>query len=203
MLLRFDERARRLLKELPHRYAYTGAELLLLTFVALQLARLVWTVATPVEPLGNWRAPAPTAAPAEAPVLREFDPFFRTASDSGPVAVTSLNLSLLGTRVDTVSGRGSAILDVGGTQQSFLVNEEVMPGVKLQAVDFDSVTIARGDTREKLYLDQSAVPSTPPVTPGNMIMPDIATQGAAVQVPPPSMSAPPPVSPTPQPVPAQ
>ncbi len=201
MLLRFDEQARRLLKRLPHRYAYTGAELLLLAFVALLLARLVWTVVTPVEPLGNWRAPAPTAAPAEAPVLREFDPFFRTASDSGPVAVTSLNLNLLGTRVDTVSGRGSAILDVGGTQQSFLVGEEVMPGVKLQTVDFDSVTIARGDTREKLYLDQSAVPTAAPITP------DVAAQAAAMQVATPPLNAPqltaPPVQSPPSPGPAQ
>lgn len=166
MLLQFDQRARRLLRQLPRRYGYTGAELLLLTFLALQLARLLWAGLTPVEPLGEWRpVGASTAAPAEAPVLRDFDPFFRSSADVGPVAVTSLNLGLLGTRVDTVSGRGSAIIDAGGVQASFLVGEEVMPGVTLEAVDFDNVTISRGGAREKLYLDQSATPAATPVTP--------------------------------------
>lgn len=195
MLLQFDQRARRLLRQLPRRYAYTGAELLLLTFLALQLARLTWAVLTPVDPLGDWRAPSAGAAPAEAAVLRDFDPFFRTATDSGPVAVTSLNLSLLGTRVDMVSGRGSAIIDAGGVQTSFLVGEAVMPGVTLEAVDFDNVTIVRGGAREKLFLDQSAASGTAPVTPGGaMVMPDLMTQGAAVPPPPP-----PEVTPTPAP----
>lgn len=194
MLLQFDQRARRLLRQLPRRYAYTGAELLLLTFLALQLARLTWAVLTPVDPLGDWRAPSTAAAPAETAVLRDFDPFFRTANDSGPVAVTSLNLSLLGTRVDTVSGRGSAIIDAGGVQASFLVGEAVMPGVTLDAVDFDNVTISRGGAREKLYLDQSATTGAAPMTPSAMT-PDLMMQGATVPVPPPSA-----VTPTPAPV---
>jgi general secretion pathway protein C len=82
------------------------------------------------------------------------------------VAITSLNLSLLGTRVDTVSGRGSAIIDSNGVQASFLVGEEVMPGVRLDAVDFDNVTISRSGAREKLYLDQStSAPTTSPAEP--------------------------------------
>lgn len=162
MLLRFDQRARGLLNRLPQRYAYTGAELLLLTLLALQLARLSWAVLTPVEPLGDWRpSAAVAAAPTEAPELRDFDAFFRTSADTGPVAVTALNLTLLGTRVDQVSGRGSAIVDANGVQASFLVGEEVMPGVRLAAVDFDNVTIERGGAREKLYLDQSAPAATP------------------------------------------
>lgn len=193
MLLQFDQRARRLLRQLPRRYAYTGAELLLLTFLALQLARLVWAGLTPVEPLGDWRpSTGASAAPAEAAVLRDFDPFFRTSTDGGPVSVTSLNLSLLGTRVDTVSGRGSAIIDAGGVQTSFLVGEAVMPGVTLEAVDFDNVTISRGGAREKLYLDQSAAPGAAPITPA--VLPDLMTQGAAVPVAPPPPSV---VTPTP------
>ena len=164
MLLRFDQRAVRLLREWPQRYGYTGAELLVLTLLALQLARLSWAVLTPVEPLGDWRsAGGAGAAPTEAVVLRDFDSFFRTTTDTGPVAVTSLSLTLLGTRVDTVSGRGSAIVDANGVQSSFLVGEEVMPGVTLEAVDFDNVTIARGGVREKLFLDQSAPVAAPPV----------------------------------------
>lgn len=157
MLLRSDTRIRRLLHRWPRRYAYTGLELVLLTFLAFQLARLVWAIVTPVDPVGDWTKPAagPGPALAESPILRDFDPFFRTSANAGPVAVTSLNVTLLGTRVDTVSGRGSAIIDSGGVQSSFLVGEEVMPGVRLAAVDFDNVTLERGGTREKVYLDQS------------------------------------------------
>lgn len=157
MLLRFDARTRRLLQRLPHRHIYTGAELALLTFLAFQLARLAWAIVTPVEPLGDWtRASGHVSRlPVEAPILRDFDPFFRSAGQAGPVAVTSLNLMLLGTRVDTVSGRGSAIIDSGRVQTSYAVGEEVMPGVILAAVDFDNVTIERGGVREKIYLDQS------------------------------------------------
>jgi general secretion pathway protein C len=184
MLLQFDQRARRLLRQLPRRYAYTGAELLLLTFLALQLARLTWALLTPVEPLGDWRTPSAVAAPAESAVLRDFDPFFRTASDGGPVMVTSLNLNLLGTRVDTVSGRGSAIIDAGGVQASFLVGEAVMPGVTLEAVDFDNVTISRGGTREKLYLDQSAAPGALPSGSGASPLGADPATGAAPPLPP-------------------
>lgn len=188
MLLRFDQRVRGLLRQLPRRYAYTGAELLLLTFLALQLARLAWAILTPVEPLGEWRAAsATTGAPTEAEVLRDFDPFFRTAADAGPVAVTSLNLTLLGTRVDTVSGRGSAIIDAGGSQASFMVGEQVMPGVTLEAVDFDNVTIARGGAREKLYLDQSAAPASAPTTASpSVITPDMIPQNTLVAPAPPA-----------------
>ena len=140
---------------------------------------------------------AAAGAPAEAPVLRDFDPFFRTATDGGPITVTSLNLSLLGTRVDTVSGRGSAIIDAGGVQTSFLVGEAVMPGVTLEAVDFDNVTIARGGVREKLYLDQSAAPgAAPAAADATTIAPDL--MGGNVSVPPP-----PPLEVAPTPVPAQ
>lgn len=164
MLLRFDTRATKLLRQLPQRYAYTGVELALLTLLAFQLARLTWAVLTPVGPLGDWRpAAAPVAPPTEAAVLRDFDAFYRTAADAGPVAVTSLNLTLLGTRVDTVSGRGSAIIDSNGMQASFLIGEEVMPGVRLAAVDFDNVTLERSGVREKLYLDQSAPAASMPV----------------------------------------
>jgi general secretion pathway protein C len=74
--------------------------------------------------------------------------------------VTSLNLKLFGVREDRASGRGSAIIGIGdGQQRSFLVGDEVMPGVTLTAVGFDSVTVSRGGAPEQLFLDQS-----PPAT---------------------------------------
>ena len=96
-----------------------------------------------------------------------------------------------------MSGRGSAIIDAGGVQTSFLVGEAVMPGVTLEAVDFDNVTIARGGVREKLYLDQSAAPgAAPAAADATTIAPDL--MGGNVSVPPP-----PPLEVAPTPVPAQ
>ena len=62
------------------------------------------------------------------------------------------------------SGRGSAIIALpDGVQASFLVGEDVLPGVRLKTVVFDEVTLDRGGTSESLFLDQSSggVPVTP------------------------------------------
>jgi general secretion pathway protein C len=132
-------------------------ELALLSLLALQCARLVWTIATPVDPLGEWRADEPVPArPAATGLAEGFDPFFRLSGDAGPAVVTSLNLKLYGVREDRASGRGSAIISTpDGQQRSFTVGEEIVPGVTLHAVGFDHVTISRGGTREQLFLDQS------------------------------------------------
>ena len=82
-----------------------------------------------------------------------------------PFDAASLDLVLLGTRVDAASGRGSAILATpDGQQKSVGVGEEIMPGVRLAAVEFESVTLDRGGAREQLYIDQSgsAADAAPP-----------------------------------------
>lgn len=117
------------------------------------LARAVWLAVTPAGPLGAPLAPAP--AP---PVLAAIDPFFPGGSSSGDI-VSSLDLVLVGTRLDAASGRGAAIIATpDGQQGSFAVGEDVMPGVRLAGVTFDSVLLDRGGRRETLYLDQSATP---------------------------------------------
>jgi general secretion pathway protein C len=98
------------------------------------------------------------------PIVVAVDPFF----PAGPAAadtVSSLDLVLLGTRVDAASGRGSAILATpDGQQKSVGVGEEIMPGVRLAAVEFESVTLDRGGALEQLYIDQSgsAANAAPP-----------------------------------------
>lgn len=145
----------------------SGLELLVLALLSLQVARLVWTVATPVTPLGRWE-PAVLSAPIATGGLTDYDPFFRSNVSSAAVVVSSLELTLLGTRVDSVSGRGSAIIATpDGQQASYLVGETVLPGVTLQAVAFDNVTLARGGVAESLFLDQSSggAPVTLPAGP--------------------------------------
>ncbi len=156
MRLKLDARGRAILRRLPAINVYSAAELLLLAGLAVQAARLVWTIVTPVSPLGDWR-PAPVAEVASpVALLTGFDPFFRLGAAAGPAVVTSLQLTLFGTRVDEASGGGSAILaGADGVQRSIAVGEDVQPGVKLKAVAFDHVTIDRGGVAEDLFLDQS------------------------------------------------
>jgi general secretion pathway protein C len=141
---------------------YSAAELVLLAGLAVQGARLVWTVATPVSPLGDWR-PAAAALPGTPfDLLTGFDPFFRLSADAAPGQVTALHLTLFGTRIDDAMGRSSAIIaGPDGIQKSIALGGEVVPGVKLKAVAFDHVTLDRGGTAEDLFLDQSGpVPAT-------------------------------------------
>ena len=163
MRLNLDARTRAILRRLPVVNFYSLAELALLALLAVQCARLTWTIATPIAPLGDWRAPEPAIPADPAAVLREFDAFFRISGAQGPRAVTSLNVKLFGVRVDEASGRGSAIVaGPDGVQKSVSVGEEIAPGVKLSAVAFDHVTIDRGGAVEDLFVVQgSATPAAP------------------------------------------
>ena len=163
MRLNLDARSRAILRRLPDVNVYSLAEIGLLALLAGQCARLTWTIATPVAPLGDWR-PAEPAIPADpAGVLRDFDAFFRISGAQGPRAVTSLNVKLFGVRVDEATGRGSAIVaGPDGVQESVSVGEEIAPGVKLTAVAFDHITIERGGAPEDLFLEQAdAAPDAP------------------------------------------
>ncbi|KQT32738.1 type II secretory protein PulC [Sphingomonas sp. Leaf412] len=172
MRLKFDARARAILRRLPVVNVYSALELALLAGLAAQGARLLWTIVTPVAPLGAW-VPTGPALPADpAGVIAGFDPFYRVsgaATAQGPAAVTSLRLTLFGTRIDAARGGGSAIVaGPDGMQRSISVGEEVAPGVILKSVAFDHVTLDRGGAAEDLFLDQSggapATPETPPAS---------------------------------------
>lgn len=138
--------------------AYRAVELVLLALCAALLARLIWVIVTPLGPAAA--AAPPPAALAAARVLGSFDPFFRLASggagDAVPKAVTSLQLTLFGTRISAATGRGGAIIaGADGVQKSYAVGDEVAPGAVLKAVGFDYVVLARRGGEESLFLDQS------------------------------------------------
>ena len=165
MRLALDPRARRLIRRLPRTTVYSVLELILLFLLATQCARLVWTLVTPLGPVGDWKTEAALrpAQPTSTALLGNFDPFFRAGPGAAatPAVVTSLNIKLFGVREDRASGRGSAIIGVGeGQQRSFLVGEEIMPGATLSAVSFDNVTVSRGGAPEQLFLDQSQPDNT-------------------------------------------
>jgi general secretion pathway protein C len=190
MRLALDPRARRLIRRLPRTTMYSALELLLLSLLAIQLARLFWLFLTPLEPVGDWKT-ASALRPVQPPpssLLGSFDPFFRlSAPAAAPTVVTSLNLKLFGVREDRASGRGSAIIALpDGQQRSFTVGEEIVPGVTLTAVGFDNVTVTRGGQPEQLFLDQS---------------PPAAVVGSGQGGPTPITTAPPPPGLTPMPAP--
>lgn len=160
-------------RSISPRSAYRALEVLLLILIAAQLARLVWAIMTPAGPLGEVHAAQATARPSG-----DFDPFFRLNAQSGSMVVTSLSLKLFGVRVDEAIGGGSAIIATpDGVQSSFGVGDEIMPGVKLKQVSFDSVTIERNGVSEQLFLDQSVeAPVAKPGTAAPSTLPE-AIQG--------------------------
>ena len=191
MRLAFD--SRRLIGRARSVNGWTLLELALLALIALQCARLIWTAATPVGPLGDWSGTATARGDSSAAVLGSFDPFFRLSGAAGPVTVTSLNLKLFGIRQDQASGRGSAIIaGSNGDQRSIAVGEEIEPGVILKSVDLDSVTISRGGADEQLFMDQSQSPATvtppaaraPAAPPPVVVQPTTAVEPGSRPVPP-------------------
>lgn len=132
-----------------------ATDVAVLALLVFGVMKLGYALVTPAGPLGDWKAPAP--APLVAPeALARFDPFFRSRSDVDGIRVSDLDLQLMGTRIDQASGRGSAIIALDeDRQESFAVGDELMPGVRLVAVAFDSVTLDNGGAREQLVLDQS------------------------------------------------
>jgi general secretion pathway protein C len=205
MAVVLNPRAERLLARLPRVTVYSALELLLLVLIAVQCARLFWALLTPLGPVGDYKAlemmrPAPVAGAT----LGSFDPFFRSvpgAAGQPPVVVTALDIRLHGVLANRATGGGSAIIATSnGQQRSFVVGEEIMPGVTLTGVGFDSITISRGGASEQLFLDQSpagAVPNSPGAA---VAQPQGGYQGpppVPQQVQVPTVYAPPPPPPTP------
>ncbi|KTE01272.1 type II secretion system protein N [Sphingopyxis sp. H115] len=124
-----------------------------------QCVRLLWTLLTPLSPLGAWQPQAAViVSPAERRALfTSLDPFFRT-NVQGPASatVTALGLTLFGININEATGSGSAIIaGEDGVQNSYAVGDEIAPGVTLAGVAFDHVLLDRGGARESLFLDQS------------------------------------------------
>src|SRR4030095_5601092 len=130
--LRAERLPGRLLGRLPRPTVYSALEIALLVLIAVQAARLLWILVTPVGPVGEWKASGALVLPDGDAALRELDPFFRLSRAGAPAAVTALSLKLYGVTEARATGRGSAIIALpDGTQRSFAVGEDIMPGVAL------------------------------------------------------------------------
>jgi general secretion pathway protein C len=139
---------------------YFWLKALLLALVGVQLVRLTWIVVTPVGPFGDWRPATPRLMSAEAQtaLFATVDPFFRSAgaTSATPTQATLVDVQLFGTRAGGAGVSGSAVLgQAEGEQKSYVVGEEVAPGVKLLTVAFDHVVLDRGGARQTLHMPQS------------------------------------------------
>jgi len=177
MQLKFDARARRILRRLPFVNVYSLAELALIAALAAQGARLLWTIATPISPLGDWRPPALVVAGNPADILAGFDPFFRLEAAKAPAGGPSIAITLFGIRVEQGTLPGSAIVaGPDGVQQSVAVGEEIQPGVVLKGVAFDHITIARGGADEDIFMTGA---SSTPASPDAIAEPGAAPSGGS------------------------
>lgn len=142
-------------------------EVVLVALLLIQAGRLVWIVVDPTAPSMTRLAQAPIK-PADPGIFQRFDAFFRTGGQSGPVGVINpdtAQLRLFGVRSGGV-GQGSAIIGLAdGRQISVGVGEEVEPGLVLQGVGPDYVTLARGMSVSRLVFSEMPVEAPPPPPP--------------------------------------
>ena len=127
----------------------------LLAGLTVATTQLVWAIVTPVGPFGDWHPMAPRALSAEAQsaLLSTVDPFFRSGNAGTQAAAAPADLQLFGTRLGSDGIPGSAILGPpDGDQRSYVIGEEVAPGLKLASVRFDHVDLDRGGVRQSLYM---------------------------------------------------
>lgn len=135
---------------------------LLLALIAIQVARLAWTLVTPLGPVGRWLPPAPAALPeaAQLALLSTYDPFASaTAAPAAPPA-TATGLTLFGTRMSLGGAPGSAIIaGADGIQTSFTVGDEVAPGLRLLSVGFDFVLLGGNGAEQRLAMEGAEPPA--------------------------------------------
>jgi len=120
--------------------AKLALEAVLAAALGVAVARLAWIALTPQGPFGTPQGPAAAAGPADLSILTRFDPFSRAAPAAQPNAAAGFGLRLFGVRSGS-AGASAIIAGPDGRQQVFAVGEEVAPGVVLQAVAEDHVSL--------------------------------------------------------------
>lgn len=171
------------LVERPVRLA---AEFVLIVFLALLMARLVWVVASPTEAVATYTdrpLPSPMrgtssalSIAADRTVLMRSNPFSQADVDAPIIEEapeTTLNLKLIGLRMSTEGGDASnaTIRTPNGMAENFTVGDELLAGVTLERILSDRViinrdgaseTLMRGDRGEGLSVITDESRTTPP-----------------------------------------
>lgn len=162
-----------------------AAELLLVSLLALQVARLAWLALTPLGPIGT-AAPA-TAVPHPAPSsLPQVDVFFRSAAAPTAGGGEALGYTLFGVRRE--GDGGSAILGKDGDQASHAVGRQIAPGIVLESVGAEHAVLAANGVRHRLELPRLAAGGSPSRAPA--ALPVSATKPRQTPAPTPTAPAP-------------
>tara|TARA_R110002167_G_scaffold18451_18_gene69079 strand:+ start:903 stop:1667 length:765 start_codon:yes stop_codon:yes gene_type:complete len=142
-------------------------DLVLLAALMVQSGRLVWMLVEP-RPAVSAALATPVDKPVDTSVFQRFDAFFRTGNLSSLAADTaagSSQMRLFGVRAGGAGG-GSAIIGFAdGHQVSVGLGEEVEPGLVLQSVGTDFVTLARGASVTRLVFAEAPMGAAPPPPP--------------------------------------
>ena len=142
-------------------------EVALVAVLAVQGGRLGWILLAPTEPAASAQ-PSRTAAAPDYSIFQRFDAFFRTGAQSSYAEATaagSSQMRLYGVRAGGPGG-GSAIIGLSdGRQLSVGVGEEVEPGLTLQSVGTDHVTLSRGGSVTRLIFSETPVGAAAPPAP--------------------------------------
>jgi len=159
----FSTQVRGFWSEQPDRVRL-AVEITLALLLVVQLGRLVWIVAEPRDAAASMASSSTAVSPADPAVFQRFDAFFRTGGQSSLAeasAAGSGQIRLYGVRSDG-SGGGSAIIGLAdGRQISVGVGEEVEPGLILQGVGPDYVTLVRGASVSRLIFSDVPVGVAP------------------------------------------
>lgn len=168
-------------RQLLPRDVYFWLKAVLLALAAIQLARLVWALTMPLGPVGRWLPPAPSALPpaAQLALLSTFDPFTAASVASATaVAAPVTGLTLFGTRMSMGRAPASAIIGgADGIQTSYLVGEEVAPGLRLASVGFDFVLLEGSGGEQRLAMEGAEPPA------GDVLAPGTAAPASAALTP--------------------
>lgn len=151
------QRALPSLKPLMSARGRSALACVLLALLALQCARVVWVMITPIGPLGT--AQVATPAQAEVPALRR-DVFYRSVAEAN-----SDGIVLHGVRAG--GAQAAAFLSNGdGRQGAYRIGDGVVAGVTVQAIASDHVLLRTGSGVRRLALVEStaSAAATSPAT---------------------------------------
>jgi general secretion pathway protein C len=129
-----------------------GLEVVLVSLLAIQAARLVWIVAESAAPLGIPPSAQVGSPDVDLEILARFNAFAPRQPEAVAANAPQSPMSLYGVRTGGKDG-GSAIIAVAGAPQGvFGLGEEVEPGTVLKAVASDHVMLTRSGRNIKLPL---------------------------------------------------
>ncbi|MCE4371937.1 type II secretion system protein N [Xanthomonas hortorum] len=129
----------------------TAVACVLLAVLALQCARLLWVLITPIGPLGTGQVA--TVANADVPALRR-DVFYRSVPESNSDGIVLHGVRAGGTQAAAFLSNGD------GKQGAYRVGDAVVPGVVVHAIASDHVLLRASNGVRRLALVESMASSS-------------------------------------------